>query len=72
MIFYIFFGYPVLVALIGLIRNKRIKKGDYQPHVTILIAAYNEEKSINATIKNKLELDYPNDKLEIIVISDGS
>jgi len=72
MIFYIYLGYPVLVVLIGLIRNKRVKKGDYQPHVTILIAAYNEEKSIDATIKNKLELDYPKEKLEIIVISDGS
>ena len=72
MIFYIYLGYPVLVVLGGLIRNKRIKKGDYQPHVTLLIAAYNEEDSINATIKNKLELDYPKDKLEIIVVSDGS
>lgn len=72
MIFYIYLGYPVLVVLIGFIRDKRIKKGDYQPHVTILIAAYNEEDSIGATIKNKLELDYPKDKLEIIVISDSS
>jgi len=72
MIFYIYLGYPVLVVLIGLIRNKGIKKGDYQPHVTILIAAYNEEKSIDTTIKNKLELDYPKEKLELIVISDGS
>jgi len=72
MTFYIYLGYPVLVVLIGIISNKRIKRGDYQPHVTILIAAYNEEKSIDATIKNKLELDYPKEKLEIIVISDGS
>ena len=72
MIFYIYLGYPVFVVLIGLIRNKKVKKGDYQPHVTILIAAYNEEKSIDATIKNKLELDYPKEKLELIVISDGS
>jgi len=72
MIFYIYLGYPVLVVLIGLIRNKRIKKGDYQPHVTILIAAYNEENNIEATLKNKLELDYPKDKIEITVISDSS
>ena len=72
MIFYIYLGYPVLVVLIGLIRNKKIKKSDYQPYVTILIAAYNEEKSIDTTIKNKLELDYPKEKFEIIVISDNS
>lgn len=72
MIFYIYLGYPVLVVLIGLIRNKRVKKGTYEPHITILISAYNEEKSIEATIKNKLDLDYPKNKLEIIVISDNS
>ena len=72
MILYIYLGYPALVFMLGAIRNKRIKKGDYQPHVTILIAAYNEEKSIEATIKNKLNLDYPKDKLEMIVISDSS
>ena len=72
MIFYIYLGYPVLVVLIGLVRNKKVKKDDYEPRVTILIAAYNEEKSIEATIKNKLDLDYSKNKLEIIVISDNS
>ena len=62
----------MLITLIGLIRNKRVKKGPYEPSVTILIAAYNEEDVIESTLKNKLDLDYPKDKLEIIVISDGS
>jgi cellulose synthase/poly-beta-1,6-N-acetylglucosamine synthase-like glycosyltransferase len=44
----------------------------YQPSVSILIAAYNEEKSIYKTVMNKLDLDYPKDKLEIVVISDCS
>jgi cellulose synthase/poly-beta-1,6-N-acetylglucosamine synthase-like glycosyltransferase len=38
-------GYPVLVVLIGLVRNKKGKKGDYAPRVTILIAAYHEEQN---------------------------
>ena len=55
-----------------MLKNKKVEKKDYEPNVTILIAAYNEADNIEATIKNKLALDYPKDKLEIIVISDGS
>ena len=72
MIFYVYLGYPALIALIGLIRNKKIHKGPFEPTVTILIAAYNEQDVIESTLKNKLDLDYPKEKLEIIVISDGS
>ncbi|MDY7031287.1 MAG: glycosyltransferase family 2 protein, partial [Thermodesulfobacteriota bacterium] len=72
MIFYIYFGYPLLIFLIGVIKNNRVNKDFYEPYVTILIAAYNEENSIEVTIKNKLSLNYPKNKLEIIVISDGS
>jgi cellulose synthase/poly-beta-1,6-N-acetylglucosamine synthase-like glycosyltransferase len=54
--------------------NKKVnnKKSIFEPHVTILIPAYNEKTAIEATLKNKLQLDYPKAKLEIIVISDGS
>ena len=54
------------------IRNKKVNKGPYEPTVTILIAAYNEEDSIESTLKNKLSLAYPKEKVEIIVISDSS
>ncbi|MFO7653433.1 MAG: glycosyltransferase family 2 protein [Candidatus Krumholzibacteriia bacterium] len=42
------------------------------PRVTVLIAAYNESERIAATVENKLSQDYPRDRLEIIVVSDGS
>ncbi|MBT4165726.1 glycosyltransferase family 2 protein [archaeon] len=42
------------------------------PTVTILIPAYNEEKSIKATMQSILESDYPEEKLEIIVIDNSS
>jgi cellulose synthase/poly-beta-1,6-N-acetylglucosamine synthase-like glycosyltransferase len=71
-IFYIYAGYPFFIGLTALLKNKKVEKKDYEPNVTILIAAYNEAGNIEATIKNKLDLDYPKDKLEIIVISDGS
>jgi glycosyltransferase involved in cell wall biosynthesis len=49
-----------------------VRKGECTPSVSILIAAHNEAECIGKTIENKLGLDYPGDKAEIIVISDGS
>jgi cellulose synthase/poly-beta-1,6-N-acetylglucosamine synthase-like glycosyltransferase len=72
MLFYVYLGYPILVFLFSIIKNRKVKKGAHEPHVTILITAYNEEASIESTLKNKLALDYPKEKVEIIVISDGS
>lgn len=69
---YTYFGYPILIFLIGKFFPKKIKKGYVEPRVTILITAYNEEKNIRGKIQNTLEIDYPRQKLEIIVASDGS
>jgi poly-beta-1,6-N-acetyl-D-glucosamine synthase len=61
-----------------IVRMKRLFKkavppvlSDY-PHVSMLIAAYNEEDIIEAKIQNCLKLNYPQDKLQIIFITDGS
>jgi len=72
LIFYAYIGYPVIVGLFVAIRRRNVVKRQYTPDVTVLLAAYNEERSIADTIRNKLELDYPSEHLEIIVISDGS
>ena len=72
MLAYIYAGYPLAAALLARRRPRPVRKGIFEPQVTILIAAYNEEKVIGATLANKLALDYPPDKLEILVISDGS
>jgi cellulose synthase/poly-beta-1,6-N-acetylglucosamine synthase-like glycosyltransferase len=42
------------------------------PMVSLIVAAYNEEEVIEAKVKNALELDYPRERLQIIVASDGS
>lgn len=70
--FYAYAGYPLLIALLGRLVRRRVAKAEIEPTVTILITAYNEEKDIAAKIKNCLELNYPKDKLEIVVASDGS
>lgn len=64
--------YPFLVFLLGLIRPRPVKRCSWLPFVTVLIPAYNEAQNLAATILNKLNQDYPRDRLEIIVVSDGS
>ncbi len=72
LIIYIYIGYPLILNLLT-INKKKIKYTETEmPSVSILIAAYNEENDIEATLLNKIELDYPEDKLEIIVVSDES
>jgi len=70
---YTYVGYPLLLFLFGPLfrRNHRIDENN-RPTVTLLIAAYNEAESIKEKIENSLQLDYPPDKLNIVVASDGS
>lgn len=72
LILYVYLGYPLLIRLLALILNRQVKRAPYEPTVTILISAFNEEDCIRRTLENKLWLDYPREKLEIIVVSDGS
>lgn len=69
---YVYVGYPLLLAAIsGFFRRKQPQPG-YTPFLSILIAAYNEESGIRRKLEQTLALEYPGDKLEIIVLSDGS
>ncbi len=71
-VLYVFAGYPLVVFLLAAARRKGVRQGDFLPFVSVVIAAYNEEKCLEETIKNKLSLDYPKEKLEIVLVSDGS
>lgn len=72
MIAYSYFGYPILLVILGWFRSETVEKAEIISSVSLLITAYNEEKVIRQKIENSLALDYPLDKLEIIVASDGS
>ncbi|MGB3209929.1 MAG: glycosyltransferase family 2 protein [Desulforhopalus sp.] len=72
MLFYVYLGYPVCLWILSRLIPKKVQKAAGEPLVSILIAAYNEQEHIGQTIVNKLELDYPQDKLEVIVVSDDS
>jgi cellulose synthase/poly-beta-1,6-N-acetylglucosamine synthase-like glycosyltransferase len=71
-LFYTYIGYPLFVYLYARFRPRQAKKGEFSPSVTVIITAYNEEKDIRAKLENTLALDYPKEKLEILVASDGS
>ena len=72
-ILYIYIGYPLILILLHfLLPKKRINKKEIFPEVSLLISCFNEEAVINEKLENALALDYPRDKLEIIVISDAS
>lgn len=72
LIFYAYVGYPLSLLLVRLLASHPVNRSATTPSITLLIAAYNEEKHIGAKIENSLALNYPDDKLEILVVSDGS
>jgi cellulose synthase/poly-beta-1,6-N-acetylglucosamine synthase-like glycosyltransferase len=65
-------GYPLAAALVARVRPRRVRKADGEPPVAVIIAAHNEEDVIARRLENLLELDYPKDRLEIVVASDAS
>ncbi len=69
---YVYAGYPLVVYLAGIILSKPLRRGNIEPPVTVLITAFNEESDIRAKIENTLRIEYPREKLEILVASDGS
>ena len=71
-IIYIYIGYPLLIALLAKLRPKPVRRTQIQPSVTLLIAAYNEEDVIREKIENSINLNYPKNKLEIVIVADGS
>src|SRR5688500_8867730 len=65
-------GYPLAAAALARLRTRRVRKQAIEPTVTVVVAAYDEEAVIERRLENLLALDYPSDKLEIVVASDAS
>ena len=65
-------AYPVTAEILARLRPRPVRKADLDPFVTVIIPAYNEEAVIERRLENLLELDYPADRLEIVVASDAS
>ncbi|MBU0679590.1 MAG: glycosyltransferase family 2 protein [Verrucomicrobia bacterium] len=71
-LFYIFIGYPVLVALLARFRPRPVRRGIPAMTVSAVISAYNEEGRIGDKLRNLLNTDANELLCEIIVASDGS
>ncbi len=64
--------YPLGAAALARVRTRRVRKAAIEPQVTVIVAAYNEEPVIERRLENLLALDYPADKLQLVVTSDAS
>lgn len=69
---YVYLGYPLVAALTALVQSKPHHRAPIEPSVSVIVLAYNEGERLAARIENLLALDYPRDRLEIVVGSDGS
>ena len=70
---YVYAGYPLLLAMLGLIRRVHpVVRNDELPSVSVLVAARNEERDIAWKLRQTLDWDYPRDRLEVLVASDAS
>jgi biofilm PGA synthesis N-glycosyltransferase PgaC len=69
---YVYIGFPLLLWLLQALVRRAPPQPRIEPSVSLLVAAYNEAAVIADKIRNSLTLDYPAEKLEIVVASDGS
>lgn len=69
LIFHAYFGYPLTLRLL---KRKPATKAPFEPYATLIITASNEERRIREKLENTLTLDYPRERLQVLVASDGS
>lgn len=70
---YVFLIYPVIIMILGSVRKPQMNpRWTKLPAVTLIFSALNEETNIAQKLENALSQDYPADKLDVIVVNDGS
>lgn len=73
---YTYLGYPIGIRLWSALRpNSRLDADDgdgNEPSITLIVVAYNESRRIRERLENLLHLNYPRDRLQILIASDGS
>ncbi|HKF01958.1 MAG TPA: glycosyltransferase family 2 protein [Candidatus Sulfotelmatobacter sp.] len=71
-VFYTYFGYVLWLWIISRVHPAPIRRASYLPFVSVVMVVRNEEKTLPRKLKNLAALLYPEDRLEFIVVSDGS
>lgn len=70
---WVYFYYPLLLELWARLASRPVQRAEgHQPTISVVVAAYNEAANLERRIANLLEQDYPADRVEIVVVSDGS
>jgi cellulose synthase/poly-beta-1,6-N-acetylglucosamine synthase-like glycosyltransferase len=69
---YTYVGYPLLLLILSRLWRREVGRGAFEPTVSVIVTAYNEDRDLAAKLENALALDYPRELLEIIVASDCS
>ena len=71
--FYAMVGYPIVLLLIDKLKKpqKHSKDYGYEPTISYMITAHNEEEIIQKKLENSIEIDYPKEKIEILVVLDN-
>lgn len=72
LIVYTWVGYPVLLLALRRVLALKVVRGEIQPTVSVIVAVHNEETQMAAKLEDCLALDYPRERLEILIASDGS
>jgi cellulose synthase/poly-beta-1,6-N-acetylglucosamine synthase-like glycosyltransferase len=65
-------AYPLAAAAAARVVRRDVRKEEFLPAVSVVVAAHDEQDVIERRVRNLLELDYPPDKLEVVVASDAS
>lgn len=69
---YTFIGYPAFINVLSRLLCKSSPRNEAVPSVSLVLAAHNEQERIQNRVKNLLSADYPAQKIEVIIVSDGS
>ena len=64
--------YPLAASALARVRTRAVRRAEIEPAVTVVVAAHNEEPVIARRLENLLALDYPAEKLRVVVTSDAS
>ena len=68
---YVYLGYPLVLLVWRAIAPRPVRKQYWEPRVSIVIAMHNEVENVRAKIQNCFDLDYPKDKLQVVLALDA-